>query len=245
MSILSREKLATYFIEVLVVVFGILIAFQVDEWREDRQRNRDRDAALIRLAEETATNLQNCAKVLPVLADHAQSVVTVVRVLNGGSLSEPDRASFDAGLINVGYVTGTPYSETVAQEMIATGLLKDLEEAELRNRVAELPVWIEGARSWDFDSRGSLRAAVAEAAKAIDFEYRGTFPAPAESDGPDTRFEDGISVDYVLEELVANRTLKNAFIEAADTHLDMWRNHSDVCRKFEEIQSLLTEMNRR
>jgi hypothetical protein len=58
LAILTREKLATYGIEVLVVVFGILIAFQVEEWREDRQRSRDLDAALIRLAEETAANLK-------------------------------------------------------------------------------------------------------------------------------------------------------------------------------------------
>ena len=245
MAILTKEKLATYGIEVLVVVFGILIAFQVDEWREDRQRSHDRDAALIRLAEETAANLQNCEKVIPVLADHAQSVLAVVRVLNDGHLSDADIESFDAGLIKVGYVTGAPYSESVAEEMIATGLLKDLGNAELRNRVAELTVWIEGARSWDLDSRGSLRAAVAEVAKAVDFKYHGKLKVPEVSDGPDTSFEDDISVDYVLEKLVANQTLKNVFIEAADTHLDMWRNHSDVCRKFEDIQSLLTEMNRR
>ena len=244
MRILTREKLATYGIEVLVVVFGILIAFQVDEWREDRQRSRDRDAALIRLAEETAANLRNCEKVIPILADHAQSVLTVVRVLNAGHLSAAEVESFDAGLIKVGYVTGTPYSETVAQEMIATGLLKDLENVELRNRVAELAVWIEGARSWDLDLRGSLRAAIAEVAKAVDFEYHGKLQIPEDSDGPATGFEDGISVDYALEELVANRTLKNVFVEAADTHLDMWRNHREVCRKFGEIQFSLNEMNR-
>ena len=67
--------------------------------------------------------------------------------------------------------------------------------------------------------------------------------APEDSDGPATGFEEGISVDYVFEELVANRTLKNFFIEAADTHLDIWRNHRDVCRRFEEIQVLLTDIN--
>jgi hypothetical protein len=244
MEIMSRKKLAAYGTELLVVVFGILIAFQVDEWREDHQRSRDRDAALIRLAEETATNRQNCEIVLPVLAHHAKSVWSVVRVLNDGHLSDTDRVSFDAGLINVGYVTGSPYSETVAEEMIATCLLKDLENAELRNRVGELTVWVSGARNWDLDSRGSLRAAVAETTKAIDFEYHGKLPVPEDSDGLDTRFEDDIGVDYVFEELVANRTLKNVFIEAADTHLDMWRNHSEACRKFDEIQSLLTKMNR-
>jgi hypothetical protein len=243
MAILTREKLATYGLEVLVVVVGILIAFQVDEWREDRQRSRDRDAALNRLIEETASNLRICELVVSVNANHARNVLTVVRALNEGRLSQADIESFEAGLIKVGYVTGGPYSATVAEEMIATGLLKELESAELRSRVAELPVWIEGARSWDVDN-GSLRAAVNEVAKAVDFEYHGELPAVAENKGPDTGFEDALSVDYVFEELIANRTLKNAFIDAADTHLDMWRNHKEVCRKFEEIQSSLTEMTR-
>ena len=154
MAILTKEKLATYGIEVLVVVFGILIAFQVDEWREDRQRSRDLDAALIRLAEETAANLRACELVVPILANHARSVVVVVRALNDGHLSDANIESFDAGLIRVGYVTGVPFSETVAAEMIATGMLKDLENAELRNRVATLPVFIEGARTWEYDPRG-------------------------------------------------------------------------------------------
>jgi hypothetical protein len=243
MAILTREKLTTYGIEVLVVVFGILIAFQVEEWREDRQRSRDLDAALTRLAEETAANLRICELVVPINADHARYVLAVVRVLNQGQLSDADIESFDAGLIRVGYVTGAPYSNTVADEMIATGLLKDLESVELRNRVAELPVWIEGARSWDTDSE-SLRAAVAEVANTVDFEYHGKLPVLSENRGPDTGFEEGMSVDYVLEELIVNRTLKNVFIEAADTHLDMLRNHREVCRKFEEIQSSLTGMNR-
>jgi hypothetical protein len=240
MAILTREKFATYGIEVLVVVLGILIAFQVDEWREDRQRSRDLDAALTRLAEETAANLRVCELVVPVNADHARYALAVVRALNEGQLNDADIESFDAGLIRVGYVTGAPYSATVAEEMIATGLLKDLENAELRNRVAELPVWIAGARSWDTDSRGSLRAAIAEVTSAVEFEHDGNLPVEV-ADGPDVAFEQGISVDYVFDELVANRTLKNVFIEAADTHLDMLRNHRHVCQKFEEIQSLLTD----
>jgi hypothetical protein len=244
MAFLTQKKLATYGIEVLVVVFGILIAFQVDEWREDRNRSRDLDAALNRLAEETVSNLRACEFVLPILANHARSVVAVVRALNDGHLSDANIELFDAGLIRVGYFTGAPYLETVAEEMIATGMLKDLENTELRNHIATLPVRIKGARNWDNDPMGSLRAAVAEVAKAVSFEYHGELPEPKDIDAPDTSFEDGISVDYVFEDLIANQMLKNVFVEAADTHLDMWRNHMDVCRKFEEIQSSLTEMNR-
>ena len=244
MAILTREKLATFSIEVLVVVLGILIAFQVEEWRDDRQRGRDRDAALVRLAEETAANLRACELVIPINAEHTRAVLAVVQALNEGHVSDANVELFEAGLIRVGYVTGTPYSETVAAEMIATGLLKDLENAELRNRIAALPVFIEGARRWETDPRGSLQAAITEVASAVDFEYHGELTAPDDNDGPATGFEEGIRVNYVFEELVANRTLKNVFIEAADTHLDMWRNHRGICRRFEEIQSLLTEMSR-
>lgn len=243
MAIMTREKLTTYGIEVLVVVFGILIAFQVEEWREDRQRARDLDAASIRLAEETATNLETCELLIPVHADHARWVLEVVRVLNGGQLGDTDIASFEAGLIRVGYLTGTPYSQTVAEEMIATGLLKDLENRELRSLIAELPVWIEGVHNWNDDTRGAIRSAVAEVTRAVSFRYDGELAIPEHADGFNTDFEDGIGVDYVLADLRANRTLRNVFIEAADTHLDMLRNHQDVCRRFEEIQSSLAEMN--
>ena len=241
MAILIKEKLATYGVEVLVVVFGILIAFQVEEWREDRQRGRDRGAALIRLAEETAANLRVCEGAVPIRADHALWVLAVIRALNDGHLSDANIESFDAGLIRVGFVANARYLATVAEEMIATGLLKDLENADLRKRIAALSVEIEVASSWVADTRGSLGAAVAEVAKAVDFEYHGELPALEDSDVWDTGFEDGISVAYVFEELVANRTLKNVFIEAADTHLDMWYSHRDLCRKFEEIQSSLSE----
>lgn len=245
MAILTKERLATYGLEVLVVVLGILIAFQVEEWRDDRQKSRDREAALIRLADETAANLRICEFVVPMHADHARWMLTVVRALNDGHLGDADIESFDAGLIRVGYVTGAPYSQTVAEEMIATGLLKDLENAELRTRIAQLPVQIQGAHSWSSDTRGSLQAAVAEIAKAVDFKYHGELPELKSSAVLETVFEDGISVDYVFEELTANRTLRNVFIEAADTHHDMWRNHWDVCQRFEEIQSSLTESSRR
>jgi len=244
MTILTRGKLATYGIEVLVVVIGILIAFQVEEWREDRQRSRDVDAVLVRLAEETAANLSACDRALPISADHARWVLAVVRALNDGHLNDANIESFDAGLIRVGYIQGAPYSVTVTEEMIATGLLKDLQNVELRNRIAALPVWIVDARGWAADTRGSLKAAVAEVAKTVKFQYNGKLPSVEDNDVEGNVFEDGISVEYVFEELVANQTLKNVFIEAADTHLDMTFYNRYLCKRFEEIQSSLTEMNR-
>jgi hypothetical protein len=244
MAFPATEKLATYGIEVLVVVFGILIAFQVEEWREDRQRNRDLDAALIRLAEETASNLAVCERVVPRFAANAQWVLTVVQALNQGKLDEADIENFDTGLIRVGYIQGAPYSVTVAEEMIATGLLKDLDDDELRHRVAELPVWIEDARGWLDDTRGSLRMAVAEVVKVVEFGYHGQIPAFDNNEFEDIDFEEGISVKYEIDALVANPTLKNVLIEAADTHVDMWVHHRVLCTRFDEIQSSLAKIDR-
>jgi hypothetical protein len=239
MAIFTRDKLMTYAIEVVVVVIGILIAFQVEEWRDDRQLSRDRDAALTRLGEETAANLGICQRVVPRFADNARWVMALVKSLNDGVLAEADVASFEAGLIRVGYIQGSPYSVTVAEEMIATGLLKELDDANLRDRIGEMPVWVEDARAWHYDTRGSLRMAVAEVASAVTFGYQDQWPALDNEEFVEPNFEEGISVDYVFDDLVANNTLKNLLLEAADTHVDMWVHHRVLCERFGELKTSL------
>ena len=52
-SLFTKEKIALFLAEIVVVVVGILIAFQVEEWRDRLAERREVDAALTRLMEET------------------------------------------------------------------------------------------------------------------------------------------------------------------------------------------------
>ena len=176
---------------------------------------------------------------MPRFADNARWVMALVKSLNDASLEEADIEAFEAGLIRVGYIQGSPYSVTVAEEMIATGLLKELDDADLRDRIGEMPVWVEDARAWHYDTRGSLRMAVAEVAAAVKFGYRGQWPVLDDEEFVEPDFEAGITVDYDFDELVANTTLKNLLLEAADTHVDMWTHHRVLCERFGELKASL------
>ena len=60
MPLLSRQDFVKYLAEILVVVLGILIAFQVEGWRERRQLETDLELAIDRLADETQQNIVSC-----------------------------------------------------------------------------------------------------------------------------------------------------------------------------------------
>jgi len=55
-NLLSENKLSTYLIyaiaEVLLVVFGILIAIQIDSWNEDRNLRKLEHILLMRLSNQ-------------------------------------------------------------------------------------------------------------------------------------------------------------------------------------------------
>jgi hypothetical protein len=84
MLLLSSKDWTGYLVELIVVVPGILIAFQVDEWRDDLQIESNTRAALIRLRDETHANLKNCEDFVPRTSRLARNVQTVLKSLQIG-----------------------------------------------------------------------------------------------------------------------------------------------------------------
>ena len=60
MPLFKKKQMSLLAAEFVVVVLGILIAFQVEEWREGRQEAEEIRASLLRLAEETTANIALC-----------------------------------------------------------------------------------------------------------------------------------------------------------------------------------------
>lgn len=240
MPILSRKDWTGYLVELFVVVLGILIAFQVEEWRERLAESRELSAALVRLEDETTTNLAICVNQVPLTASMANSAHLVLKSLSSGRLAAEDVELFDTGLAMMGWNPRPPFLSTVAEEMISTGLLKKLEDVRLRARIAALPRQILSVTG-DLAARGSnLQGAVDEISRAVEFDYTGTTDLAQFRAGLPI-FEQGITVKYDFEALARNTYLKNLVIEATDTHSDRYVTVSDLCEALTEIGDLLSE----
>ncbi len=241
MRMLTRKDWTGYAVELMVVVLGILIAFQVEEWRDQMAEARQLNAALLRLKEETRTNLALCERDVPENAQLADALHVVLRSLNTGRLTETDKELFGQGLAKIAFNPQPMYLTTVAEEMIATGLLKDVEDPDLRTSIAELSEGLLTLRQ-GVANDDHLSTTADELNRIVEYSYAG----PTELDAfiEFAAFEKGITVKYEFDELANNRYLKNLFIEATDFHTDRYRANYNLCQIFTRIDALLvaTEM---
>jgi hypothetical protein len=241
MPLLSRQDLVKYFAEMLVVILGILIAFQVDEWRDGLQIERDRHAVLVRLKEETRSNLKECEGSVPFRARLARSVQLVLETLQSGSVRGIDIGEFDYGLTHIGFLPRNPYLSTVAEEMIATGLLKELDSTGLQTAITTAQVQIEVFRQTIETQSLFLQPIIDELARIVEYSYAGTFKLDDLQVFAGGAFEEGIDVVYDFMSLVNNRYLRNLLIEATDGHIDLYSMDYYICATIEEIDRHLTE----
>lgn len=240
MPLLTRKDWTGYLVELVVVVLGILIAFQVEEWREQLGEQRELRAALLRLKEETKANLTICETALPLAAQVASSAHVVVKSLSSGRLADGDIDQFEAGLVMMGFNPRPPFVSTVADEMISTGLLKKLENEQLRTSIAALPANILGLR--DVSGRGAeFEVTMGELSRSVEFDYTG--PADLDELYGVGIFERGLSVRYDFDSLSRNKYLKNLLIDATDTHTDRYARVRYFCESLAQVDDLLSNIS--
>lgn len=244
MQLPSYKGLVKYMAEMAVVVLGILIAFQVEEWRQNVREQREIDAALVRLKDETQVNLRFCSVAVPMSMRQVRLAQVVMESLHAGRLPESDRSQFETGLVKLGWLAYPPYQSTVAEEMISTGLLKELDQAELRSNIAQIPRSVESSERAFQTQRDSREKPRAELRKLVHYRYEGSFDASMASESEragSSAFEDAIGVSYNFDNLASSSLLKNLVIVAANMQVENFGTNQRICRFFEEINAQLAD----
>ena len=238
---LTKQNFSSYLAEFAVIVLGILVAFQVEEWRDERAEARDVASSLQRLAEETEENIQRCEMFSTLLKSNALSVQHVYKSLMAGEIIDDDRQQFVQGLTSFDVVPDIRMLTSVANEMISTGLLKELDDSALRGAIARLP-------SLDGESRDMLpywrRPIIelsTEISRLVDYSYDGDIPSLDRRDAFTDSTESSMQVEYELKDLAANRMIKNHFFYAVDVHSDLWFGFREKCEVVDEISDRLQE----
>lgn len=118
--------------ELAIVVFGILIAFQLDRWAEGWSRAQERELFVQRLAEETDANVD----ALDDLADEFDGVTAqVLRISRAiGRPGTPARLDFGCGIL---HLPAARLQTAALDEAADTRALPLLPDAELRRLIHE------------------------------------------------------------------------------------------------------------
>ena len=236
----SKKQLLIYAGELVVIIVGILIAFQVEEWREGLRQDRDLQASLVRLREETANNLERCARAVPAALRKTDSGLFILNVLQTRRLEPGDVERFESALARFSGLRMPGYVSTVADEMIATGLLRELRDPELRTAVAGLLGRFERTQN-DYAEKGrALEKTFDELNKRVEFRYQGSLDVRAVREISTSRpFESNMAVKYDFYALAGDAYFINLMIESADSFGDLYDAQEAFCDATEEVSALL------
>lgn len=218
-SLLGRDW-STLLLELVVVVIGILLGLRLDDWNEAR-KEADREVVylerLLADVEEMRLKHQRFADNSRVLIEEAfltRAALTTCR------LDEAVAAAFERTLIGHQFLPRLEIVRSTYDEMVATGVLAGLADAELKRTISET-----------YTQAGVLQEAVdyfsADLGRASDIIWRhvtfgvsGENPGGAAESAPSNRGPYTQTVEYELDALCASSVFGNAIVEVFDSRTD-------------------------
>lgn len=131
----GRDWLGLLF-EVLVVTLGVLLAFEIEQWAQGRQRAADERQFLERLHFDYGRAAREMRSVI----SHHDQIIRLYRQAFAAQ-RDPKRLqalSVELGACQAGYLRTAPFSDTVFQELISSGKLDRIRDPQLRAKIRDL-----------------------------------------------------------------------------------------------------------
>lgn len=124
-------------LELAVVTLGILLAFQIEQWGDERQKSKDEWRFLERLHADYGRAIEEMRGII----GHHDGAMRDFKVAFAAR-GDPARLSDYSSRVNfgcqAGYLRTAPFSDTVFQELISSGKLNTINDPELLGEIREL-----------------------------------------------------------------------------------------------------------
>lgn len=123
-------------IETLVVTLGVLLAFEIEQWAQQRQRAADERLFLERLHFDYG----RAAEEMRMVIGHHDEVIRDYRQAFAARHDPIRLRAYSANLggCRAGYLRTAPFSDTVFQELISSGKLDRIRDPQLRAKIRDL-----------------------------------------------------------------------------------------------------------
>ena len=125
-------------IEILIVTIGILLAFEIEQWAQERQRAAEERQFLERLYREYARGIEELTLVIQRNQDRVMSDYQKAFAARGDRARLEEYASIHNFGCAAGYLRSTPFSDTAFHELVSSGRLSMISNADLRARIRDL-----------------------------------------------------------------------------------------------------------
>ena len=134
---LRRQDWPTVFLEILIVVLGVFLGLQANNWNEGQNDRRLERQYLERLYQDAVLSIEDNLAGKPWDDERARTQRVVLDTLARGELAEEARADFEAGLIYFGYHNTLTMRWATVEELRSTGKMEVISDVALRDLLAQ------------------------------------------------------------------------------------------------------------
>ena len=143
---LRKQDWSTVIIEFVLVVAGVLVALQFDNWNEDRQDRLDEIYYLGRILADIDDSIASNNATIDYLERKAQSSSWVVAKLRDGSLEQGEESEFKERYLEIGDWRTGDFIDSTLQELRSSGRLHIIRSRALRERLGRFELRLESHR---------------------------------------------------------------------------------------------------
>lgn len=124
--------------EILLVVIGILIALQVNNWNENRILKKNEAQLSLRLLEETRRNINELANTQLEASKGGSSVLSLLHLVDE-DYAKADKRTVDSLIFNILPIPRVDFNLAVLNEALSTGQLANFQNDTLKNLLYSFP----------------------------------------------------------------------------------------------------------
>lgn len=123
-------------LDFVIVVVGVLLAFQITSWNEDRLAAKDERLALERLQAESEEIVLYFQEVVERRREMNEERLVAIAALNSGSLEGVDQDTVERGLITLGRYSAISPKRSTYDELTSSGQLGKISDTAVRESIA-------------------------------------------------------------------------------------------------------------
>ena len=127
----TRKYLLYAIGEIALVVIGILIALQINNWNEERKDNIREQVILKQLKDEYKSNLVQLDEKIEMRANIVQSALSIMKYMDSPSLVRRDSL-----IIHLSNVIPDPTFDPIQNDLISSGNIRLIQNEKLKRRLS-------------------------------------------------------------------------------------------------------------
>jgi hypothetical protein len=205
MQALKRQDWTMVFIEFVLVVLGVVMGFQINDWGTERAEARERLEATDRLLEEAELDVAYLRQAVVRQRGVSEAVNFALERLEAGHLDRTSRPHFAAGLFGLEGSLPLEPPSSVYDDVVSAGELGRMGDPQLREAIADYRAAL------NFDQR-----VAAEIQSKIHSSI--TFPAVTVHYHP-SQTGDQTRIDFDFEGLLKDQSFRKEMVRAGQMHV--------------------------